>query len=53
MPSLVKYSMGKLSRLSKYHERFPPRLFRRIYGILLANYKSFDQALAYYKTRLN
>ena len=30
MPSLAKFSTGKLSRLSKNHKSFPPRLFCHI-----------------------
>ena len=45
MPSLVKYSMGKLSRLSKNRESFPPRLFCRIRYDVLLYLKSNDLSI--------
>ena len=46
MPSLVKYSTGKLSRLSKNCEirkSFPPRLFCRIRYFIVKNTKTYGQ----------
>ena len=46
MPRLVKYLMGKLSRLSKIRESFPPRLFCRIrYTVWLEIFDCHDNTI--------